>query len=370
MSEDGSPRILALAHHFMAGHGGVPVSLLWSSQLLTQVGVCVDVLAEDGLHPNAGDLEELPSFCEIPRAIISPRYDALWIVGAWQTRALEMARKFRRAGRPVTYSPRGMLSRAEFSRLRDLKKFPYLWTLERRVLRLSDQVLLSSRLEYEQSPPLAAISDRVIRLPDPFMEDRHVNRTREADQRQGSARLLLVAEQAPRKGVAELVDAAIRLSAVELDVLGGIRPGSRRYVEAILRRIEAEGADNRIRFRGPQYGSAKWEFMRDADLVICPSHYESYGITILEALAVGTAVVASPHVGVLEWLSEAISAGWVKVAQSSQTSDLVTAISEALGATANTRRANSDPLEDLGLNALRSPSLGRLYRSALLNEAT
>ena len=64
----------------------------------------------------------------------------------------------------------------------------------------------------------------------------------------------------------------------------------------------------RVRLVGELTGAAKYEFLAESDLYVLPSYTENFGITIAEALACGTPVIAStgtPWKGVVEH-----DAGW------------------------------------------------------------
>lgn len=51
------------------------------------------------------------------------------------------------------------------------------------------------------------------------------------------------------------------------------------------------GLTDRVSFVGRVDGEAKWELLRRASVLAVPSRYESFGLVVLEALAVGTPVV-------------------------------------------------------------------------------
>ena len=67
--------------------------------------------------------------------------------------------------------------------------------------------------------------------------------------------------------------------------------------EDLLRRRAAQLERVQIRFPGYVSGEAKWDLFATADLFCLPSHYEAYGLTIAQALASGTPVLAAPHQG-------------------------------------------------------------------------
>ncbi|MEJ2039414.1 MAG: glycosyltransferase [Desulfosarcinaceae bacterium] len=114
--------------------------------------------------------------------------------------------------------------------------------------------------------------------------------------------VLFVGRFAPLKGLDRLIEAVARVRTmrpgIRLLVIGG--DGSRSRTTRSYHKLAAGlGVRDRISFVGrveqpdlPPYYSA-------ADLLALPSHYESFGLVVLESLACGTPVVATP-VGTVE----------------------------------------------------------------------
>jgi glycosyltransferase involved in cell wall biosynthesis len=81
-----------------------------------------------------------------------------------------------------------------------------------------------------------------------------------------------------------------------------VRQGSEAYFEECLALAARNGAATHIEWCGPVRGAQRRDFYRSLDLFMCPSRFESFGLTPLEALWQGTAVCVAPAVGVLEYL--------------------------------------------------------------------
>lgn len=120
-----------------------------------------------------------------------------------------------------------------------------------------------------------------------------------APKSRGEARtLLFLARLDPVKGVDALIDAwrlvQDRFPAWRLIVAGDDIDdrGSSGYAEVVRRRAADRGLE-RVRFTGELRSDAKWEAYRDADLYVLPSHSESFGVTVAEALAARTPVIAT-----------------------------------------------------------------------------
>ena len=60
----------------------------------------------------------------------------------------------------------------------------------------------------------------------------------------------------------------------------------------------------RICFLGPVDGEKKWELLTSAELLALPSYSENFGNVVLEAMAVGCAVVVTPEVGLASVVRE------------------------------------------------------------------
>lgn len=61
-----------------------------------------------------------------------------------------------------------------------------------------------------------------------------------------------------------------------------------------LRQLRAQArAVPRVRFEGPLFGEAKWEWYRTCELFVLPSHSENFGMALAEALASGVPAIAS-----------------------------------------------------------------------------
>lgn len=100
-------------------------------------------------------------------------------------------------------------------------------------------------------------------------------------------RLLYLGRLQPEaKGLDLLVDAFARLA--------GEHPGVRLTIAGDgpeRPRLEALGVPG-VELVGRVEGEGKWRLLREADVVVVPSRFESFGLVVLEAFAAGTPVVA------------------------------------------------------------------------------
>jgi D-inositol-3-phosphate glycosyltransferase len=110
--------------------------------------------------------------------------------------------------------------------------------------------------------------------------------------------VLYVGRLAPIKGLETLLDAVALLERrgrrLRLSIVGGEADEPSDGHEAELRRrIETLGIGDLVGFVGAQRQEALRTHYVAADVTVLPSHYESFGMVALEAMACGSPVVAS-----------------------------------------------------------------------------
>jgi glycosyltransferase involved in cell wall biosynthesis len=100
----------------------------------------------------------------------------------------------------------------------------------------------------------------------------------------------------PEKGLELLIPAMAKLDHqdVALVVAGPDNAGS---LPRFQRLAEQQGVRDRVLFVGMLDRPSRVAALRDAALLSLPSYHENFGISVIEALAAGTPVVVSDHVG-------------------------------------------------------------------------
>jgi glycosyltransferase involved in cell wall biosynthesis len=307
-------RILILCKYFSYGFGGTPEAVLLLARGLARNGITTDVEAHDRFIADAGALGDLPPLR--PPVIGAQRpdlahYDGVIIAGAWIFGALPLALAARRAGLPVFYATKGQLCRVEFRRPRDLRRLIYLALVEIWVVLLADRILFTSELEKAATILPRRMKDRKgLVVPEPVDRDRLGHAARAARVPGAPLRLGFIAQISPRKGLAELVEGFLRFtetnpaSRMELVVAGTAVGASEAYLAAIRARIDAHAGGERIRFAGQLSGEVRARFYAGMDAIAVPSQFESFCLSVPEALASGCAVLAAPSLGVLEFLKD------------------------------------------------------------------
>jgi len=121
--------------------------------------------------------------------------------------------------------------------------------------------------------------------------------------------LLFVGRIEPLKGIDNLIEAIALMHSnrvyVCLSVVGGDPEKTAGAKDSEIRRLqglrEQYGLDDLVAFLGKRSQDTLPYYYSAADAVVMPSHYESFGMVALEAMACGTPVVAS-QVGGLAFL--------------------------------------------------------------------
>lgn len=303
-------RILVLSNFFTEGHGGTPESVLLLARELAVQNIAVDVFCNKGLTLDAQKRSGLPVAGD-GRAFSSEApnidsYAALFVAGSWNRRAPFLVLRAVLSGVPVTYAAKGCLCRAEFERLRDMRRIPYFLLIEWLLLAVARRIVFSSYAEQDASMvPRWLWGKKAVALPEPFRGD---DTSGSAPPQNPVPTLGFLAEISPRKGLLELIEGlghylALRPgSRVRLRIAGAVRSGAEGYFEQCRSLAERNGAAANIDWCNSVRGARRRDFYRSIDGFICPSRFESFGLTPLEALWWGVAVCAAPAMGVLEYL--------------------------------------------------------------------
>jgi mannosyltransferase len=117
----------------------------------------------------------------------------------------------------------------------------------------------------------------------------------------------IVGRVRPEKGTDLFVDAMLRVLPQRPEytaiIIGRAMPADAAFEQALREKITAAGLEGRIRFIGEQPPSRIPEIVRALSLLVAPARYEGYGMTPLEAMASGVAVVATKVGGYEEMIA-------------------------------------------------------------------
>ena len=215
--------------------------------------------------------------------------DIIHANGCWQMPCIYANRARKGTGCKLVICPRGMISQVALQRSR-WKKAIVGALGQWRALREADMFHAASEKEYKEIRALGlrqpvAIIPNGLDLP-------QVNRTIKQSDNQTIKKIVFFGRVHKTKGVDKLM-AAWKMVHAELpdwcvDIIGpdcGVMPELKGFV--------AENQLPRVTFVGELKGQAKYDALAAADLYVLPSETENFGITIAEALACGTPVIAS-----------------------------------------------------------------------------
>jgi glycosyltransferase involved in cell wall biosynthesis len=195
----------------------------------------------------------------------------------------------RRGRKPLIMSPRGMLSQAALSFSR--RKKQVIWSLlQGSIMRHAACLHATSEAEYIEIRA-AGLSNPVAIIPNGIDIP-----TCRAERRADIGRIrtvLYLGRIHPKKGLDRLVDAwsqiESKVPAWRLQILGPAESGYDAELRAQVARLglTSVSIDDAI------YGDAKLSAYRRADLFVLPTLNENFGLTVAEALAAETPVIAT-----------------------------------------------------------------------------
>lgn len=317
---DDGMRVLHVTPYFAPAfvYGGPPRSILGLCRSLRRLGVDAEVFTT-----TANGAEDLPASPApgarqddvpvryfpraFPRRIFGARgldaalrrdvalYDVVHVHGLWNLPVWQAARRARRARVPYVVSPRGMLNAGAVARRRRRKRFGY-WAVERR--NLAGAAFLHATSEAE-----ATALDRhrlgvpIVTLPNGVEVESGGGPAPGAFRRRLGlgADVPLIAFLGrihPTKRLDLLAAAFDRVRAAcegaRLVVAGPDENGHRREVEPRFRE-----AGEAVRWTGELDEADKCALLADADALVMCSDSESFGMSVVEALAAGVPVVVT-----------------------------------------------------------------------------
>ena len=284
-------KVLVSATSLHASYGGPAFSVSRLASALSEAGAEVALWAADGSaalsplpRPSAGLRLHDGS---LRRLIETFRPDVLHDNGLWLAHNHRLARMGRALGLPRVVSTRGMLEPWARSHRR-WKKWAA-WRLYQKgdldwaaALHATSSAEAGNLKGLGLRPAVVTIANGMD-LPEP---------TRSPRPRTGERTALFLGRIHPVKGLPVLMEAwgRVRPEGWRLIVAGPDEGGHRKEVEAAVR---AAGIGEAVSFVGAVMDEAKAALFGEADLLILPSHTESFGMAVAEALAHGVPALVS-----------------------------------------------------------------------------
>lgn len=315
-------KILQIVQTLDPSVGGVAPAVLSLSRGLAQRGHKIDIVTLDDLAaPWLADVDLTvhalgrgstryrysPNLLPWLRAH-GPNYDRVIVNGLWQYLSFAAWRCFHGTATPYFVFPHGMLD-PWFKRtfpLKHLKKWLYWPWAEYRVLRDAAAVVFTSeeeRIQARESFWLYRCHEEVsplgLEAPPPVSLQAKETFLARYPQLRDTRILLFLGRLHPKKGCDILIDAWPRDSdpenVISLVLAGPDQVGWEKYLRARVVHLDVAP---RIVFTGMLQGEMKQGALASADAFILPSHQENFGMSVVEALAVGLPVLISERVNI------------------------------------------------------------------------
>jgi len=233
-------------------------------------------------------------------------FDLVHVHALYNWPAFAAARAAERAGVPWVVSPRGMLVRALVEARSRWLKTAWIRAVERRTLERAAAVHATSAREAADLrafelrwPPVFEVPNGVEAVPESGTPPPATTpAVRDACRRDGL--VLFLGRVNWKKGLDRLVEALIHARAAHL-VVAGPDDG---YAAELAVHVERLGLGERVTCVGAVDGADKRALLAAASVLAVPSYHENFGNVVLEAMAAGLPVVATPEVGASAVLRE------------------------------------------------------------------
>ena len=283
----------------MPSYGGPAFSVSRLSSALAECGISVGLWAAD---QSARTTLVLPTESPVRRLIGTEvealesfgRVDVLHDNGIWRRHNHQLSKIALQRGIPRIVSTRGMLEPWAIRHKRWKKQLAWYLYQQRDLVRAS---CLHTTADTEAQHvralgldvPVCMIPNGVD-IPEMDFEVRHATGGKPA--RDGRKTALFLGRIYPVKGVPMLIEAWARVRPADwsLQIAGPDEDGHRAELE---KAVTAAGLSRVISFLGPLEGSKKQSSLFAADLLVLPTHSESFGMVIAEALAHGLPVLTT-----------------------------------------------------------------------------
>ena len=300
-------KVLVSATSLQASYGGPAFSVSRLAGALAEAGAEVALWAADG----SATWSPLPRPSDrlgrhdgsLRRLVEAFKPDVLHDNGLWLAHNHRVAQLGRASGVPRVISTRGMLEPWARSHRRWKKRAAWL-LYQKRDLKRADALHATSSTEADNlqrlglQRPVVTIANGMD-LP---------KRPSSARQEGGVRTAVFLGRIHPVKGLPMLMQAwgEVRPEGWRLIVAGPDEGGHRKAVETAVR---TAGIGEAVSFAGPVMDEAKAALFGDADLLILPSHTESFGMAVAEALAHGVPALVSTAA---PWpMLERLGCGWL-----------------------------------------------------------
>ncbi|MCC6906476.1 MAG: glycosyltransferase [Phycisphaerales bacterium] len=250
--------------------------------------------------PARGPLAKGPRTAALLDERLAAGVDLVHIHGLWQHAPHAAAAKARKAGVPYIFRPCGMLDPWSLNQGR-IKKRLFLTLVARRHLNHAAALHFTTETERRLVAPLGLAPAAHV-IPNGLdwteFETLPPRGAFRAAHGIGDRPLVMFLSRVHHKKGLDLLLPAFALLANRQAMLAIIGPGEPEYVEQLQAQARQLGMADRVLFPGMIGGRARLEALHDADLFCLPSYQENFGVSVIEALGVGTPVLISDQVNI------------------------------------------------------------------------
>ena len=227
------------------------------------------------------------------------------------------------------------LMKQKIGRTSEEREGAYRYDGERLVMQNADRIIAATEAERSQLEDLYGLNPHKVTIIPPGVDIHHFypipqDEAKEAIGISAKDRMaLFVGRIEPLKGVDTLIEAMAIVKRTcktfrcphYLVIIGGDPEGDEEFVSSEMQRLQLQctelGLDEIVVFLGKRDQNTLPYYYSAAEVVVMPSHYESFGMVALEAMACGTPVIAS-RVGGLAYLIKDGETGYFVPAQDPQ----------------------------------------------------
>jgi glycosyltransferase involved in cell wall biosynthesis len=271
--------------------GGPSRSVPQTCEQLSLLGVSIEIVTRSSSNPvkvNTSSkfkvvFKPIIQLIKYGFSLSKDQVDLIHLQHVWDPYVHIMAWVARLKGIPYIITPRGMLE-PWILKQNPWKKKLGLFLYQRNDLKKA--VLIHATCELEKKNirnlgfenPISIIPNGV-----------DLSEVKEVKTNYGTKKIVFLSRIHPKKGIELLLQAWRTIDTADwtLEIAGN---GEAAYIETLAQ--SAQDLKN-VQFVGPQFGEAKWDFLRSADVMVLPTHSENFGIVVAEALAVGVPVITT-----------------------------------------------------------------------------
>ena len=213
--------------------------------------------------------------------------DVIYLKGLWRQTSLEAYFwKKKNPSKILIVSPAGMLQPIPLKNKRILKNLSW-FLLEKRLFKISNAIHSVSRFEKESILKSRIVSKKNIYIPEGMPINNNLKK-----EAIFSRNLVSISRIAPIKGLEVLLESCIDLDFQEWKffIYGN---GDIKYINKIKNLITKYKLEQKVILNDAIFGIKKKKVLKNASAFIAPSHSESFGISIAEAMSFGLPVLTT-----------------------------------------------------------------------------